>query len=181
LIKSHSCPTINSIIIAEILVERKGEIDMKKMLLIIIVLAITVHNSGAARSAKNFGLGIIVGEPTGLSGKLWLSGKSAIDGAVAWSLSDDEAFHIHGDYLLHNFGLIEVEKGSMPFYFGIGGRIKFRDEPHDDIVSARIPVGLNYMFESTSLDIFVEVVPMLDLVPDTDFDIAGGIGIRYFF
>lgn len=154
---------------------------MKKILPVIIILIIGLCNGGYAEAGGKFGLGIIVGEPTGISGKFWLSGRSAIDGAVAWSLSDNEAFHLHGDYILHNFNLINVEKGSMPFYFGIGGRIKFRDQPNDDILSIRIPLGLDYLFESTPLDIFVELVPMLDLAPDTDFDIAGGLGLRYFF
>ena len=154
---------------------------MNKMMPVLLVLIFGLSGSAHARTGGNFGLGIIVGEPTGLSGKLWLSGRSAIDGAVAWSLSDDEAFHLHGDYILHNFNLIKVERGSMPFHFGIGGRIKFRDEPHDDIIGIRIPLGLNYLFEAAPLDVFLEVVPMLDLVPDTDFDVAGGLGIRYYF
>lgn len=134
-----------------------------------------------AKGGGKFGLGIMVGEPTGISGKFWLSGRSAIDGAVAWSFTDNEAFHLHGDYILHNFSLIKVERGSLPFYFGIGGRIKFQDAPRDDIFGVRIPLGLAYLFETAPLDVFIELVPMLDLAPDTDFDIAGSLGVRYFF
>ena len=31
---------------------------------------------------RGFGLGIIVGEPTGISGKLWIEDRKAIDGAI---------------------------------------------------------------------------------------------------
>jgi hypothetical protein len=34
--------------------------------------------------ADGFGVGIILGEPTGLSGKYWLTEKTAVDAAVAW-------------------------------------------------------------------------------------------------
>jgi len=128
----------------------------------------------------DFGLGIIVGEPTGLSGKLWLGKTTAIDGAVAWSFEGEDAFHLHMDYLLHSFDLIRVDKGKLPLYYGIGGRIKF-DEEDNARVGLRIPVGLEYIFTGERVDIFLEIVPLLDLIPDTDFSLNGGIGVRYFF
>jgi hypothetical protein len=134
----------------------------------------------SAAGGGDFGLGIILGEPTGISGKLWISANSAVDGAAAWSLGNNEALHLHADYLLHNFSLIEVEKGRLPFYYGIGGRIRFADVG-DDFIGVRIPVGLTYLFESAPLDIFLEVVPILDLAPDTDFDLNAAVGARYFF
>jgi len=48
-------------------------------------------------------------------------------------------------------------------------------------VGVRIPVGINYIFAKAPLDIFLEIVPMLELVPRTEFNLNGGIGIRYFF
>jgi len=48
-------------------------------------------------------------------------------------------------------------------------------------VGLRIPVGLEYIFSGERVDIFLEIVPLLDLVPDTDFSLNGGIGVRYFF
>ena len=46
-----------------------------------------------------FGLGVMIGEPTGISGKYWLSPANAIDFAVAWSFANDANFHLHTDYL----------------------------------------------------------------------------------
>lgn len=154
---------------------------MKRIILISILLTVVLFSSANARTGGNFGLGIIVGEPTGLSGKLWMSGRSAVDGGVSWSFTDNASFHLHADYLLHNFALIEMERGSLPLYFGIGGRIKFAEGDRDDKISIRIPVGLDYLFEAAPLDVFIELVPMLDLAPDTDFDFAGGLGFRYYF
>jgi hypothetical protein len=146
---------------------------------ILAALVISMSGQGMAEGG-DFGLGIILGEPTGVSGKLWISGRSAIDGAAAWSLDNNEAFHLHGDYLLHNFSLIKVEKGRLPLYYGIGGRIRFADVG-DDFVGIRIPVGLEYLFYNAPLDLFIEVVPILDLAPDTDFDLNAALGMRYFF
>ena len=106
--------------------------------------------------------------------------SNAIDGAIAWSLEDDNDLHIHGDYLYHNYTLIDVEKGELPVYFGIGGRIRLR-ENDDDKVGIRFPIGLDYIFDGAPFDIFLELVPIMDLTPDTDFDMNGAIGFRYYF
>lgn len=135
----------------------------------------------AFASGGPFGLGIILGEPTGINGKLYLGGKTnAIDGAAAWSFSGDNDFHLHGDYLYHNYGWIEVKKGELPVYFGIGARLKIRDNAKNKF-GVRVPVGLDYIFADAPFDVFVEVVPILELAPDTDFTMEGAVGGRFYF
>lgn len=84
------------------------------------------------------------------------------------------------DYLMHA-NVIKIEKGKMPLYYGIGGRMEFVEHGHDDIIGVRIPVGLEYMPQNTPLGIFMEIVPILNLAPDADIDMEGAIGIRYYF
>lgn len=146
--------------------------------LILIAAVVTALFAGSVLAQGSFGLGMILGEPTGVSAKIFLTERSAIDLAAAWSFSDEAALHLHGDYLLHNFDLIEVEEGRLPIYFGIGARVKFED---DSKFGVRIPVGLAYIFANAPIDIFVEVVPILDLVPDTEFAANGAIGARFYF
>ncbi len=143
--------------------------------LFILILGISSINLTAQDSG--FGLGIIIGEPTGLSLKTWLSQKHAVDAGIAWSLTNDW-FHIHADYLIHNFELIDVSQGELPFYFGFGAKLGIG---HDFSFGARVPVGLNYLFEDAPLDVFVEVVPALQLINSIQFQMNGGIGIRYWF
>lgn len=146
---------------------------------VVIILATVMVFAGSAAAQGYFGLGGVFGEPTGVSGKLWVTDRMAVDMAAAWSFSGhDEALHLHADYLLHNFDLISVDQGRLPVYFGIGGRVKFAD---DSEIGVRIPVGLAYIFDNTPLDIFLEVVPILDLAPDTELDWNAGIGARFFF
>lgn len=136
--------------------------------------------SSAQAQNRGFGLGIILGEPTGLSGKLWTGGNTAIDGAVAWSFEKEASTHVHGDVIFHNFSFNppEIRKGSLLLYYGIGGRIKFEDKSK---VGIRVPLGINYLFPRAPLDFFLEIVPILDLAPSTDFSMNGAIGFRYFF
>ena len=154
---------------------------MKRLVTLAILLSLIVPQLAVAGSnADGFGLGIIVGEPTGVDAKWWLSESSALQGAVAWSFSGNSNMHIHLDYIMHRFDIIDVSSGSMPLYFGIGGRVKFTEDADDDI-GLRIPIGLSYMFANDPFDLFVEIVPILDLIPDTDFDINAAIGGRFYF
>jgi hypothetical protein len=149
------------------------------LLTLIMALAVVAQNGMAA--GGNFGLGVIIGEPTGPCFKYWTGPKTAIDGAAAWSFAENAGLHLHADYLIHKFDLIRVEKGSLPLYFGIGGRVRFAEGSGDDRIGIRIPVGLDYIFATTPLDIFLEIVPILDLAPDTDLDFNGALGVRFFF
>lgn len=154
---------------------------MSRLIALCVVSILLVPAASAAGSnADGFGLGIIVGEPTGLDAKLWLGEGSALQAAVAWSTEKNTSFHFHLDYILHRFDLFDLESGRLPLYYGIGGRFRVRDNSDDD-VGVRIPIGLSYMFANDPFDLFVEVVPILDLVPDTDFDLNAAIGFRWFF
>jgi hypothetical protein len=149
------------------------------MALVVGALAAMVASPAAAYPGK-FGLGIIVGEPTGIDGKLFLDRGNALDMAAAWSLSGDNDLHLQIDYLYHRYSLIKVDKGKLPLFFGLGGRVEFR-ENRDDKVGLRIPVGLAYEFADAPFDIFGEIVPVLELTPDTDFELEGALGVRFWF
>lgn len=154
---------------------------MTRFIAALLLLALVAPSAAvAAENADGFGIGIIVGEPTGLDAKLWLSGSTALQMAAAWSFDANTSFHFHLDYIMHRFDVIDVESGVLPLYFGIGGRFRARDDRDDD-VGVRIPVGLSYMFADAPFDVFVEVVPILDLVPETDFDLNAALGARFYF
>ena len=152
---------------------------MKQTLLFIITLIFGLTNFSFTQD-KGFGLGVIIGEPSGVSAKSWMTSTTAVDAALAWSFVDNGALHIHADYLIHNFQLISIDgKGKLPVYFGIGARIKFGND--DTRLAVRIPVGIDYMFGDAPVDIFLEVVPMLELILKTKFQFNAALGARYFF
>ena len=144
-----------------------------------LVLLAGVFICGAVQAQdRGFGLGLIVGEPTGISGKQWLDGRRALDGAVAWSFDEEAAMHLHADLLFHSAGGSRRNASRLLYYYGIGGRIKFEDESKAGL---RIPLGLDYLSPGAPIDVFFEIVPLLDLAPKTDFNLNAAIGIRYFF
>ena len=148
-------------------------------------LALVAGSPGASEAqSRGFGFGVIVGEPTGLSAKLWQTRSTALDFGAAWSFVDDEAFHLHMDILMHRFDVIRVDRGRLPLYYGLGGRVKFSDNDHGDQdahVGIRFPVGLDYLFAREPLDLFFELVPILDVAPETDVSLNASLGFRYWF
>lgn len=152
---------------------------MKRLLTILLVLATAVMAQGAGT-----GLGIIIGEPTGVSAKFWLGGNTAFDVAAAWSVYKYTALHLHADVLYHSFDLLKVAPGSLPAYVGFGARVKLagRAEADKDLrIGARVPFGLEYLFDGPPVGLFLEIAPLLDLLPGTGFGVNGAIGARWYF
>lgn len=159
---------------------------MKKTIAIVILVleaSLSMAN-GPVTGGGDFGLGLVVGEPTGISWKLWNGKERAWDGAVAWSFIDEGYLRLHADYLWHDYQLIEVERGQLPVYFGIGGTLWSGQRAHYEKrfnLGVRGVAGMEYIFPQAPVDIFLELAPTLGLVPETGFDIQGGIGVRFFF
>ena len=153
----------------------------RNIILTVCFLMFTSFGTASAGSnSSGFGLGIMLGEPSGLSGKLWSGSENAFDFGLAWSTSNNSGAAFHADYIWHKFDMINVDQGALPFYYGIGVRYRGRDNT-DDNIGVRVPFGLEYLFSQSAFDVFLEVVPILDLTPDTDFAINAAIGGRYFF
>lgn len=135
-----------------------------------------------ARAQDELGIGIILGEPTGLSAKKWLSSEHAIDAALAWSFSHDTRIQLHADYLYHRVHLFSADdyQGRIPFYFGFGGRAIIGGDDDDTQIGARFPFGIGKTLDNAPIELFLEIVPILDLAPDTEFDLNGALGIRYY-
>lgn len=152
---------------------------MKKNILVALVVSLMIILAKpAAAQDHGFGMGIVLGEPTGLSAKLWTSSDNAFDFAAAWSFRGDGNLLLQADYVWHFFNLMPVSSGKLPLYIGIGGRVILADDPEFGV---RIPVGIDYLFADAPIDVFLEIVPILDLSPETDFGVGGGLGIRYWF
>ncbi|MCU0608545.1 MAG: hypothetical protein MUF22_02100 [Chitinispirillaceae bacterium] len=140
---------------------------------------------------RPLGLGIIVGEPTGISAKLWVSQTNAIDFGLGWSLGSDRYYHhydsyngdsrvhFHMDYLWHWFNALRSSE-QLPLYMGIGGRVN-TGAGYDASAAIRGVFGIAWMPRNTPIDLFLELVPALQVVPSTGFGLDAGIGARFYF
>ena len=150
------------------------------------------------QSNGKFGLGLELGEPTGINGKLFVAPDQALNFGIGDIYHNyyvgGDGLHLYLDYLWHPIELASTDDFKLPFYVGVGGRVWFFDYncpgagPCDgaSIFGVRIPVGVAFDFNNVPLDVFVQFVPTLDFYRDyanRDFalDIDFSLGIRYWF
>ncbi len=150
--------------------------------LIAIFAVLWVAGTGTAKG--NLGIGIILGEPTGLSVNMRLGAGVSAAGAAAWSFRDEGAIHLHGDYLRHRTldspptDSVAGDRINTTLHYGLGGRIKAESDAR---LSLRFPVGVTGHLRNEPVDLFIEVVPLLDVAPATAFNLNAALGARYYF
>ena len=148
----------------------------------------SVAHAQSGHQAGDLGVGVMLGEPSGVSAKQWLSETEAIAGGVAWSIAGHDAMQVHADYLIHRFDVTRIDEsdGRLPVYFGIGARFKLghdegRGKDDDARLGIRVPVGMTFLFAHAPFDAFAEIAPIVDLVPEADLGISIAFGGRFYF
>jgi hypothetical protein len=158
----------------------KGE-EMKTLHLMLAIVAVLAGTAAAQPGgAGKLGVGLMGGSPSGLSAKAWLSSNTALDAGLGWgSWWDQGHLHVHADFLYHFKNLVpDLEFATLPPYVGLGGRLGFFD---DIRIGARVPIGITLLFKDYPFDLFLEVVPVVKLVPTIGGDWDSSAGFRYYF
>jgi hypothetical protein len=160
-----------------------------RTLIAALVLAATIRGEAAAASDFGpFGAGIVLGEPTGITAKYWFTHRQAFQLGLSYTFRR-EAFWLGVDYLFHWTGLIKELPPQIELapYIGAGLKAVLRDEderPGRDRHSFgafRFPLGGAVIFMAVPIEVFLEVAPGMRFAPETDFEIDGAIGARYYF
>lgn len=154
-----------------------------KFIIALSVLLLGASSLFAQRTNKN--IGIILGDPTGVSGKYWLNDTQAFDLAISWrtgtigevkNSESKTSLTVHSTYLIHDYSVFSNK--HLPAYYGVGGTISLQK---DLAVGIRGAVGIDYLFPNLPLDAFIEFAPTFYLIPSSVFHIGFGLGIRYHF
>lgn len=147
-------------------------------------------DGGEGRPAEKgtIGIGLILGEPTGICAKIYLKDDQAIQAAVG-SAFIGGGLQLHGDYVLHPWILQDRDSFVMPVYFGPGLRLvqynAGRGAESHFAIGARAVIGMLFDFKDVPLDVFVEVAGVFeyDFKDSEGFELAlnAGAGVRYYF
>lgn len=158
----------------------------------ILVLALSVSSIAHSEPSEGdhkgaVGIGLILGEPSGVTGKLYLPEDTAITATIGGSFFQ-KGIYLGADFLWHPFLLQNNATFVMPFYFGVGALIgqKSTDEFKQTYLGGRVPAGLLFDFRSIPIDLFAEAafVPRLRISgrgEKTSLSIHAGFGARYYF
>lgn len=142
---------------------------MKRLLVAGLLIAAGQVRAG---EPKGLGLGLVVGDPSGLTGKLFLSPTHAIDAGLG--LDGDVDFYV--DYLWHGWKAFpQPEKGRLAAYLGLGPSLI------NDVVALRTVGGASYFVAGPPVEVFAELVPSFRLNSRGGITLEGGIGARYYF
>lgn len=157
--------------------------------------ALKTAHPGSPETSRPFGLGVILGEPAGVTGKYWIDRRSAVDTTLSYSFSD--YFLLFADYLYHfpgAFGRSSQFASQLNPYVGVGaelflqtqdtgnqGRTYFRSDQGPAGFGIRIPLGIEWRSGSPPLGVFVEIAPGVGVIPATYGFVQGGAGIRFYF
>lgn len=137
------------------------------------------------------GVGLIVGEPFGVSAKLYLKDDQAVQGAAGFAFIGG-GIHVHADYVFHPYILQTRDSFVLTTYVGPGARaIQYRASggtrgDSSVALGVRAVGGLLFDFK-VPLDAFVEVAGVLEYeLGNGDEGGLGaalnvGAGVRYYF
>ncbi len=136
-----------------------------------------------------FGLGLALGEPTGVAAKLYLADDVAVSSIVGGAFGS-RGFHAHLDFLWHPVVFQVREHFVLPGYVGIGGRLLSKDVRASDdrttYLGVRVVGGIVFDFSQIPIDAFgeVAVVPELRIFgpgSQSRLDVNASVGVRYYF
>ncbi len=148
----------------------------------VLIICLSFSFTGQAqRSDHAFGIGFQAGNPTALALQFYEAHGMSTDILLAYNLEDFLFVNIHGLWNTHL-----DDKGLVHLFYGPGGFIGVRDrgrlisDKRYDKVVAGISgnFGLNVVLGR--VEIFGQVTPRLSLTPGTDFNLGGGVGLRFY-
>ncbi|GAB6088932.1 hypothetical protein JCM12856_05250 [Spirochaeta dissipatitropha] len=144
-------------------------------MLFLLPLSVSAEAAGDHRLA---GIGIVLGEPTGISATIRPGTSVGYDFAAAWSFSGDPSLYFHATA---HFPFAELEIDSphfLGFYWGVGPVARVAN---NFTLGVRFPLGMTYQFVNAPFELFTEIALGMLIFPDTRPQSGAGLGIRYQF
>ncbi len=149
---------------------------------LVLALSAALSSVHAQRSSGAVGLGGQAGDPSGVTLKVHNAGAPSYDFLAAWS-SVSDFFFVNGHALFENPLPAENVEQPLEWFIGPGAYVGFfeNNAPNDDVVvGISGTVGIQIVL-AEHFELYVQATPRFDLAPETDGDLGGGLGLRYYF
>lgn len=152
---------------------------------VVLVSLVVAAPVAAEPRDHQLGLGLSVGQPTGITGEYRLSDAQSLELTLGLDTFDDGDTYIHLMWKIYLAELARSGDLSVPVYVGVGPFL-FEHGPEfaDDVgLGARAPFGLALEFTKAPLQVYFEIALLVALIDgdEGDLDIDGAIGFRYWF
>jgi hypothetical protein len=137
----------------------------------------------AQRSSGSVGVGGQLGDPSGVTLKIYNAGAPSYDVLGAWS-SVNEFFFLNAHALFEEPISADNLDQPLEWYVGPGGFVGTFDNGGpfggEAVIGVSGTIGLQ-MVLADHFEIYLQATPRFALIPETEGDIGGGLGLRYYF
>ena len=166
-----------------------------------VAMGLTALTARPASAANDLSLGLVLGDPSGITLRGGIGGPSAIQAALGFGFFPGDAVTLTVDWTYDAWDFLRGNStAAMYLYFGVGAKgmwftgrhfayvrddkKSFDDHSHFGI-GARALAGIRVAFRNAPFDLFFELAPLslVVVVPDPGiyYDADGAIGFRYRF
>jgi hypothetical protein len=145
----------------------------------VVILAFFLSSSAQAGPA---GLGLILGDTTGVSFKYYMSKHTAFDLALGSPLGYYvyPGISVHGDLMWTDM-VTPVEEGRWMYYLGGGLGMASGQDMRNGEVDLRILTGMEYFFHRSKFAIFGELTPCVVFNYSPALSLHAALGGRFYF
>lgn len=153
------------------------------LLACVFLLGLSATSVHAQRTSGAVGLGGQIGEPSGITLKIYNANSPSYDFLAAWSGVND-FFFLNGHMLFEY--RIPADNIDQPLEWFVGpgafvGTFSGNGPNEGDaLLGISGTVGLQMEF-AEHFEVYLQATPRFSLVPETGGDIGGGLGGRYYF
>lgn len=135
---------------------------------------LTPSSSHAQSPAGAVGVGGQIGDPSGLTLRLYQRPSFAYDFLAAWDL--DRFFFLNAHAIYER----PIPDSPLHYYLGPGAVLGIQEDGEDNelVIGMSGQFGVNFFVER--FEVFLQLTPRLNVIPDTDGQIGGGVGLRYY-
>jgi hypothetical protein len=161
-------------------------LSLRSLLLLLLAAGLWTLPAQAQRTNGALGFGGQGGTPSGVTLKVHNNTSASYDVLAAWDARD--SFFLLNAHAQFNEGLNaqNVDEGELEWFVGPGAFVGFFDDINGNdfdegeaVIGASGRAGLNFAF-AEHFEIYGQVTPRLALIPSTQLQVGGGIGIRFY-
>jgi hypothetical protein len=164
--------------------------------------AVAASTAEPSSARGSFGLGVLLGQPVGLSFKLFVAPDHAFQLGLGYDLVFRDAALVTLDWVWHPVAIADTRTFELTWHVGLGGALGVWPVGHDydcrapdplqpDLPQvcrtawvqpgARAPLGFDLRFHEIPLELYVEFAPGAFFYPVVEFLGQGGFGGRWYF
>jgi len=171
---------------------------MRALLTVLVLTLSAASQASEIGAVRAVGVGVVGGDPTGLSVKAYLHERlHALELTAGVDPLGYRSLYLHAQYLVHPVRLADGYRAEMPLVVGVGGfvgsvvgptpiRTLWEDvepdpwEEASGVLGARATLGLDLDLKDLPLQLSLSAGLNLVLAPTVEPTLSVGLGARYY-